>query len=126
MNTNEESLGREEDDGTRGCCQHGVPMMCVCKQCDGEEGQALLAPARGCAALITYDEHEKQMLAVIDERDAAEQALSQAYYLVTGRSPEWSNNFGHAECLQEIDDSLRLLKSAAKQHNAELKHGGDK
>jgi hypothetical protein len=53
---------------------------------------------------------------VIDERDAAEQAMSQAYYLVTGNSPEWSNNFGYTEALQEIEDCLLLLKTAAKQN----------
>lgn len=54
--------------------------------------------------------HEK----TIGERDDAEQALSQAYFLVTGRSPEWSNNWGHAECLEEIGDAVALLKAAAK------------
>lgn len=68
-------------------------------------------------APIPYDQHERDMLKVIDERDTAEQALSQAYYLVTGNSPEWSNHFGHTEALEEIDTALRLLKSAAKQQN---------
>lgn len=60
------------------------------------------------------------MLKVIDERDAAEQALSQAYYIITGNSPEWSNNFGHAEALQEITDAVTLLKSAAKHQNVRV------
>lgn len=50
----------------------------------------------------------------IDERDRAEQALSQAYYLVTGNSPEWSNQFGHDQALLEIAECVRLLKHAAK------------
>ena len=50
------------------------------------------------------------MLKVIDERDDAEQTLSQAYYLITGRSPEWSNHFGHVEALQDVDDAQRCLR----------------
>ena len=63
-------------------------------------------------AAIPYDEHERQMLQVIDERDAAEEALSQAYYLIMGRSAEWSNLFGHAEALQDIDDAQRTMRTA--------------
>lgn len=36
-------------------------------------------------------EQERSIEQLVTERDDAEQALSQAYYLVTGRSPEWSN-----------------------------------
>ncbi len=49
------------------------------------------------------------------ERDDAEQALSQAYYLVTGRSPEWSNLFGHNEAHEEIEATMNLLKSEIKE-----------
>lgn len=58
---------------------------------------------------------ECQMLQLIDERDDAEQALSQAYYLVTGRSPEWSNKFGHQDALEEIGDAMALLKDSLRQ-----------
>lgn len=58
--------------------------------------------------------HEKECLTLIDERDAAEQSLSQAYYLTIGHSPEWSNNFGHQHALQDIGDAVALLKDAAK------------
>ena len=51
---------------------------------------------------------------VIQERDDAEEALSQAYYLVTGRSPEWSNIFGNKEALEEINDTQRMLREVAK------------
>lgn len=46
------------------------------------------------------------------ERDDAEQAMSQAYYLVTGESPQWSNHFGYVEAHEEISDRLYMLKSA--------------
>jgi len=45
---------------------------------------------------------EQQALQLIDERDAAEKALAEAYHLVTGQVAEWSNNFGYAEALEEI------------------------
>lgn len=61
------------------------------------------------------DKHEREMLEVIDQRDRAEEALSQAYFLITGRSPEWSNLFGYDEALEEIDDAQQVLrKSIAK------------
>lgn len=49
---------------------------------------------------------------LIDERDKAQEALSQAYYLITGRSPEWSNTFGYAEALEDIDDAQKILRQA--------------
>ena len=58
------------------------------------------------------DDTERQMLQLIVERDAAEEAMSQAYYIVTGRSPEWSNRFGYAEALEEIGDAVALLKNS--------------
>jgi hypothetical protein len=54
-------------------------------------------------------ELEKEDLAharTIDERDAAEEALSQAYYLVTGNNPEWSSGFGHAHAIKDIGDAI--------------------
>lgn len=61
----------------------------------------------------SVDKAERALGEVIDQRDAAEEALSHAYYLVTGRSPEWSNLFGHTEALEEIEDSCALLRNAA-------------
>jgi hypothetical protein len=73
---------------------------------------------------ISYEQHEKEMLEVIDQRDKAEESLSQAYYLITGRSPEWSNLFGHDEALEEIDDAqtaLRKTNAALEAQVARLK-----
>lgn len=55
---------------------------------------------------------ETAMLQLIDERDEAQQALSQAFFLVTGRSPEWSNLFGYKQALEEIDDACTLLRKS--------------
>lgn len=57
---------------------------------------------------------ERAHLQTIDERDAAEEAMSQAYYLVTGNSPQWSNMFGYPEALEDIGDALALLKASLK------------
>ncbi len=61
----------------------------------------------------------KAHLQTIDERDRAEDALSQAYYLVIGRSPEWSNLFGHEEAVEEIDDAQKCLRAEIAQQAAE-------
>ena len=42
----------------------------------------------------------------IDQRDAAESALSEAYLIVTGEPPEWSNRFGYREALDDIRGAL--------------------
>lgn len=47
---------------------------------------------------------------VVQKVDDAEQALSQMYYLVIGRSPRWSKTFGHQEALDEVKDAVALLK----------------
>jgi len=57
---------------------------------------------------------ERACLQSVTERDSAEESLSQAYYLVTGRSPEWSNLFGQSHALNEIDEALTILRSEAK------------
>lgn len=58
------------------------------------------------------EKSERDMEQLIQERDEAEEAISQAYYLITGKSPEWSNAFGYAEALEEIDDAQRLLRQS--------------
>lgn len=59
-------------------------------------------------------QNERALEQAISERDAAEECLSQIYYLVTGRSPEWSNLFGHKEALEEIGDAVAALKGAVQ------------
>lgn len=60
------------------------------------------------------EHQERQLLATIDERDAAEESLSQAYFLVIGHSPEWSNCFGHADALREIECAVFALRMRAR------------
>lgn len=52
----------------------------------------------------------------IDQRDAAEEALSQAYFLVIGESPEWSNIFGYSHVVKAIDDAQSLLRQTINNH----------
>lgn len=40
-----------------------------------------------------------------------EQSLGQAYYLITGRSPQWSREFALREVMQEIDDAQKILRA---------------
>ena len=63
---------------------------------------------------MTDDRDEKAMLQLIDERDAAEECLSQMYYLVTGNSPQWSNLFGHEHALEDVGNAVSVLKQSAK------------
>lgn len=44
---------------------------------------------------------------LIDQRDAAEAALSETYLIVTGRQPEWSNRFGY----RDYDPDAHLRRS---------------
>jgi hypothetical protein len=78
------------------------------------QAKAMLEHILGNPAPIPYDQHEAEILKVIDERDAAEEALAQAYFLVMGHSAEWSNIFGHAEALEEIGDAVNSLKLAVQ------------
>lgn len=63
---------------------------------------------------------EKSHLQTIDERDRAEEALSQAYYLVVGHSPEWSNLFGHDEAINDIDDAQKCLRAEVAAQQEEI------
>lgn len=53
-------------------------------------------------------------LRTIDQRDHAEEMLSKAYSLVTGRIPEWSNLFGYTEALDDITEASEALRSTAE------------
>lgn len=51
---------------------------------------------------------------VVEKVDDAEQTLSQMYYLVMGRSPQWSKTFGHQAALSDVKDAMALLRAAAR------------
>lgn len=60
---------------------------------------------------------EREAEKLIQERDDAEQFGSQLYYIVTGRSPEWSNFFGHKEATEEVQGTVAILKKALREAN---------
>lgn len=60
------------------------------------------------------DKHEREVLELITERDEAEESISQIYYIVTGNSPEWSNNFGYTHAQDDVADVVNVFKQAAK------------
>jgi hypothetical protein len=53
---------------------------------------------------------ERDLGQLIRQRDEAEEAMAQAYFLVTGRSPDRSINFDHKQALEEIAAAVKLLK----------------
>lgn len=64
---------------------------------------------------------EKAMLQLIDQRDAAEDALSSAYLLVMGSAPEWSSHFSYRDALNQIEWKLERERS----HTAMVNKCGD-
>jgi sugar-specific transcriptional regulator TrmB len=73
-----------------------------------------LDAAREELAAAKIAKMDRDMEQLCEERDNAEESLSQAYYLVVGNSPEWSNTFGQSHALEDIDDAIRGLKETAK------------
>ena len=82
-----------------------------------EEAHARIAALEAEVTKLKHaaDKEERSSMQLLQERDAAEEAVSHAYYLVTGRSPEWSNHFGHAEAHEEIQDAVNVLREEAKK-----------
>lgn len=77
---------------------------------------------------IVVQQEDAKILKAIDERDAAQEALARAYYLVTGQVAEWSNAFSYDDALREIENwgeceereltesDHKLIKSAWEKH----------
>jgi hypothetical protein len=47
---------------------------------------------------------------LIDERDDAQEAVSQIYYIVFGHAAEWSNLYGIDNAVEDIIDMVNCLK----------------
>lgn len=78
--------------------------------------ESKLAEARATIERMTakVSEDERAQLQVIDERDRAEDALGEAYSLITGNDCEWSNLFDYAEALKEIGFAVKDRISRAR------------
>lgn len=62
---------------------------------------------------------EEAMLKIIDQRDAAEDALALAYFLVTGKEALWSNLFGYDEAIHDIRAKIADMEFKLSRHPAE-------
>ena len=78
-----------------------------------------LCQAHELAASVVTAKMNRDQDQLISERDEAEEALSQAYFIVIARSPEWSNNFHYSEALEEISDACAVLRETVKARGAE-------
>ncbi len=67
------------------------------------------------------DLKDKDELHTIDQRDAAEDAISEVYNLVIGRAPEWSNLFGYSDAVAQIKFTL----DRERQHTEMVTKCGD-
>ena len=71
-------------------------------------------------------ELERSETQLINERDDAESAMNDAYKAVMGQAPEWSNWFGFADAIDEIELACRLWRNQTddviqlRQHIQEL------
>lgn len=64
-------------------------------------------------ATLALEKEQADHLGTIDRRDDTEECVGNIYFKVIGHSPEWSNNFGYAEALEEIEDAVSSLKAVA-------------
>lgn len=91
----------------------GEPWSETCEQMHEEARNAFAAIiAREQITERLKSREEAAELQLIDERDRAEEAMSQAYFLITGRSPEWSNPFGFDQALEDVDDAQSTIRQA--------------
>lgn len=60
-------------------------------------------------------ELERSETQLINERDAAESALSDMYQATTGERPEWSNMFGFADAVDVVEERLATLEANQSQ-----------
>lgn len=72
------------------------------------------------SASVEETEEEREMLKLIDERDAAEDAVGDIYAAVTGNQAEWSNLFGYSEAINEVHEVMQDLRSQSSKANAGL------
>ena len=106
-----ERLRREKEYAIDALCGGGDHFVCGCgvKHLRSEtQNTCLYCTIQQLRAQVVHEDRLDEP--TVQEREDAEESLSQAYFLITGRSPEWSNLFGHAEALEEIDDAQTTLR----------------
>ncbi|HGP2730927.1 TPA: hypothetical protein ACLGPE_000354 [Salmonella enterica] len=70
---------------------------------------------RVCELEERIAELENSETQLINERDAAESALSDMYQAATGERPEWSNMFGFADAVDVVEERLATLEANQSQ-----------
>ncbi|CAM7889375.1 Phage protein [Citrobacter freundii] len=103
----------------------------LAKQCEsGEIGMSSIALVHAavvieslCGAaekalegIARLDRSETQL---IQERDDAEDALSDMYGAAIGRKPEWSNMFNFSDAIEEVATRIHQLEGAAHGNETE-------
>ena len=67
---------------------------------------------------------DRMALQTIRDRDANEECINKIYRLVTGESPEWSSNFGHAEAVDMVEQTMyakdQEIGSAMQERDAAI------
>lgn len=66
------------------------------------------------------DANEKAMLRTIDERDEAQEAISNIYHILTGKSAEWSNEFGFEQAAEELSAAHEATRQRIAEQDAEI------
>lgn len=64
--------------------------------------------------------HDQEIKLALRQRDDAEQALSQVYYVIFGRPADWSK-INSEEATEEITDAVNVLKMALQAAEADAK-----
>lgn len=90
--------------GVRRCSKCDIPEHANVHYADAAEMEI-------AALRLRIAELEKSELQLIDERDIAEEALSDMYQAATGERPEWSNMFGFADAVDAVEHRLGELES---------------
>lgn len=101
---------------------------CRCTDCQLERSQASVAELEQEVERLKRkaSNEEQAHLQTIDERDKAEDALSNAYWMATGCEAIWSNLFDYDDALADIRtkvsecDSLKAELAAANAKIARL------
>ncbi len=77
------------------------------------------AGEKALEGIARLDRSETQL---IQERDDAEDALSDMYDAVMGRKPEWSNMFSFSDAIEEVATRIHQLEGTGYAKETETTH----
>lgn len=70
------------------------------------------------AVALMQAQDDKALTQVIEERDECEQVISDLYHAAMGEYPEWSNNFGYRDAVEDVVDYVHALRKKALNEGA--------